>query len=80
MTELVLDIKDDSLLPILKKVIKAFPGIRIRMPKKKADPTLMTKKEFFDKIDASKKQWEEGKYHSMLPGENLTDFLDRVRP
>lgn len=80
MTELVLDIKDDSLLPILKKVIKAFPGIHISMPKKKADPTLMTKKEFFDKIDASKKEWEEGKYQTVGSGESLTDFLNRVRP
>lgn len=80
MTELVLDIKDDSLLPILKKVIRAFPGIHIHMPKKKADPTLMTKQEFFDKIDESKKQWEEGHYETMKPGEDLTNFLHRVRP
>ncbi len=80
MTELVLDIKDDSLLPILKKVIKAFPGIRIRKPEKKADPTLMTKEDFFDRIDESKKQWEEGHCQTMRAGESLTDFLNRVRP
>lgn len=78
MTELVLDIKDDSLLPILKKVIKAFPGIHISMPKKKADPTLMTKKEFFDKIDASKKEWEEGKYHTVNSAEELTQWLNSL--
>lgn len=80
MTELVLDINDDSLLPFLKKVIKASPGIRIRKPRRKADPTLMTKKDFFDKIDESKKQWEEGHYQTMKTGESLTDFLKRVRP
>lgn len=80
MTELVLDINDDSLLPILKKVIKAFPGIRIRKPRRKADQTLMTKKEFFDRIDESKKQWEEGHYQTMKTGESLTEFLKRVRP
>lgn len=80
MTQLVINIKDDSVLPILKKVIKAFPGIRVSMPKKKADPTRMTKKEFFDKIDASRKEWEEGHYQTMGSNENLTDFLRRVRP
>lgn len=78
MTELVLDIKDDSLLPILKKVIKAFPGIRIRLPKKKADPTLMTRQEFFDKIDASKKEWEEGHYHTVNSHEELDSWLNSL--
>lgn len=78
MTELVLNIKDDSLLPILKKVIKAFPGIKITMPKKKEDPTLMTKKEFFDKIDASKKEWEEGHYHTVNSHEGLDQWLNSL--
>lgn len=78
--ELVLDIKDDSLLPILKKVIKAFPGISIKIPKKqkKADPTLMTKEEFFKKVDESKKEWEEGHYKTIHGHEQLAEWLNSL--
>lgn len=37
------------------------------------DPTLMTKEEFFARVDKAK----EGPSYEMLPGENLTDFLTR---
>ncbi len=37
------------------------------------DPTLMTKEEFFARVDKAK----EGSSYEMLPGENLTDFLTR---
>ena len=37
------------------------------------DPTLMTKEEFFARVDEAAK----GKTTSMLPGENLTEFLRR---
>jgi hypothetical protein len=40
---------------------------------KKADSTLMTRKEFFDRIDKAKA----GRTYSMLPDENLTEFLKR---
>lgn len=47
----------------LKKLVKV----------KQEDPTLMTKEEFFARVDEAKK----GKSHRMNPNENLTDFLKR---
>ena len=38
------------------------------------DPTLMTKEEFFRRVDEAKK----GPSYKMLPGEDLTTFLNRV--
>lgn len=48
--------------------------------KKKEDPTLMTKEEFFANVDEASEQARQGKVHRMLPGESLDDFLNRVRP
>src|SRR5690606_13307839 len=42
------------------------------------DDTLMSKEEFFAKIDKSLQQAKEGKRHSMNEGESLDDFLDRI--
>lgn len=41
---------------------------------KKEDPTLMTKEEFFARVDEAKK----GPSYRMLPGEDLTTFLRRL--
>ncbi len=51
---------------------KAVKYIR-KLAAKKEDPTLMTKEEFFERVDKAK----EGPTYSMLPGENLTSFLKR---
>ena len=51
---------------------KAIKYIR-KLAAKKEDPTLMTKEEFFARVDKAK----EGPTYSMLPGENLTSFLKR---
>jgi len=42
------------------------------------DDTLMSKEEFFAKIDRSIQQAKEGKVYSMLPNESLSDFLKRT--
>jgi len=42
------------------------------------DDTLMSKKEFFAKIDRALQEVKEGKTYSMLPGESLSDFLKRT--
>ena len=47
----------------LKKLVKV----------KQEDPTLMTKEEFFARVDAAKK----GASHRMNPNENLTEYLRR---
>jgi uncharacterized short protein YbdD (DUF466 family) len=48
-----------------------------KLVKQKPDPTLMTKEEFFAKIERAEKQIEEGKYTTLLPGETVTDMLKR---
>ena len=54
---------------------------RVRRERKKefaADPTLMTKEEFFRRIDEAAAQYERGEYTVLLPGEDLTAHLRRV--
>ncbi|MBO7570598.1 MAG: prevent-host-death protein [Bacteroidales bacterium] len=46
--------------------------------KVKEDDTLMTKEEFFAKIEESRKQIERGEYSVMHPDETLDEFLERV--
>lgn len=57
---------DEGLLRQALKYIK-------KLASKKQDETLMTKEEFFQRIDQAKK----GKCAEMLPNENLTEFLSR---
>ena len=61
-------IADDETL--MKKVLNYVK----RLAAKKEDPTLMTKKEFFRRVDEAKK----GPTYRMLPNEDLTTFLSRI--
>ena len=63
---------NESLMKQLAKYLKKLTA------KKKSDPTLMTKEEFFAKIDRSLEQARQGQVHRMLPGESLDDFLKRI--
>jgi len=51
----------------LRKVVKEMT----------ADPTLMTKEEFFARIDKAKKQYDRGEYTTLFPGESVVDMLRR---
>jgi hypothetical protein len=42
------------------------------------DDTLMSKEEFFAKIDRAMEDFRQGKGIPMLPGETLTEFLTRI--
>lgn len=42
-----------------------------------SDPTLMTEKEFFEKIEAGEQAYANGECHEMLPEENLSTYLRR---
>ena len=44
---------------------------------KKEDPTLVSKEEFFRRVDEAKAQYDRGEGHMMLPGEDLTAYLRR---
>lgn len=41
------------------------------------DPTLMTKEEFFARVDKAREQYEKGEYTTLLPGETVSDMLKR---
>jgi hypothetical protein len=58
--------EDENLLKQALKYLK-------KLATKKQDETLMTKEEFFARVDRAK----QGKSAAMLPNENLTDFLRR---
>ena len=51
----------------LRKVVKEMT----------ADPTEMTKEEFFRRVDEAREQIRRGEGHEMLPNENLTEYLQR---
>ena len=55
---------------------KAIKYIR-KLASKKEDPTLMTKEEFFARVDEAKAQYDRGEAHMMLPNEDLTSYLRR---
>ena len=42
------------------------------------DPTLLTKEEFFHRIDEAREQIKRGEGIEMLPDESLDEFLERV--
>lgn len=61
---------------MLSKVVKYVR----KLVQKKQDPTLMTKEEFFARVDESLEQARQGRVHRMRQGESFDDFLNRVRP
>ena len=63
------EIADDETL--MAKVVKYVKKLAAQ---KQADPTLMTKEEFFARVDKAK----EGPTYRMLPNEDLTTFLKRL--
>jgi len=60
---------------LLRRVAKYMRRV---VSEKQNDPTLMTKEEFFAKLDKSEEEYRQGKYYEMLPGGDLDDFLSRV--
>ena len=48
-----------------------------KLAKEKNDPTLMSKEEFFAKLEKAEQQIADGKYSVLLPGEDLTTHLRR---
>ncbi|MBR6191450.1 MAG: hypothetical protein IKQ68_04750 [Prevotella sp.] len=59
---------------LLEKTLKYVK----KLAAKKPDPTLMSKDEFFRRVDESLEQARQGRVHRMNPGESLDDFLKRV--
>ena len=65
------EIADDEAL--MTKVLKYVK----KLAAKKNDPTLMTKEEFFAKLERAEQQIAKGEGMAMLPNEDLTAFLKR---
>ena len=63
---------DESLMRRLAKYVSKL------VKAKEADPTLMTKEEFFSKIERAEQQMANGEYSVMQPGEDLTTHLRRL--
>jgi len=67
------EIADDETL-----LEKAMKYVKKLATKKRTDPTLMTKEEFYAKLDRAEEQYARGEYSEMLPGEDLTTHLRRL--
>lgn len=70
-------------LDLVKKgidvIIKSRDRGSFRITPVAEDDTLMTKEEFFERVDKGVKQVENGQSYEMLVGEDLEEFLDRVK-
>ena len=62
---------DETLLARAAKYLK-------KLATKKDDPTLMTKEEFFRRVDEAREEIRQGKGIKMLPNESLDEFLNRI--
>ena len=62
---------DEGLMMKLLKYAKKLAA------QKEADATLMTKEEFFAKLERGEEEYRQGKCDSLLPGEDLTTYLRR---
>ena len=60
--------------PLMKQLAKYLK----KLVAKKQDETLMTKEEFFRRVDEAREEIRQGKGIRMLPNETLDEFLMRV--
>ena len=60
---------------LLKRVAKY---LRKLVAEKEAEPTLLSKEEFFARVDEAREQIKRGEGVEMLPNESLDEFLERV--
>ena len=60
--------------PLMKRLSKYVA----RLVKAKNDPTLMTREEFYAKIEQAEEDYKQGRTYRMKPDEDLTMFLRRL--
>lgn len=58
---------------------RAAKYLRKLVKEKTTDPTLMSKEEYFAKLDEAERQIERGECYTMLPNETLDAFLRRIQ-
>jgi hypothetical protein len=64
--------EDESMLRRVAKYLRKL------VSEKEANPTLLSKEEFFARVDEAREQIKRGEGVEMLPDESLDDFLKRV--
>jgi len=64
--------EDESMLKRVAKYLRKL------VSEKEADPTLLSKEEFFARVDEAREQIKRGEGVEMLPDESLDEFLNRV--
>ena len=64
--------EDESMLKRVAKYLRRL------VSEKQNDPTLLTRKEFFARVDEARDQIRRGEGVEMLPEESLDEFLARV--
>jgi hypothetical protein len=69
--------RDMGVLADSESMMKRVAKYLSKLVKEKNDPTLMSKEEFFAKIECAEQQAARGEGMKMLPGEDLTTFLRR---
>ena len=69
--------RDMGVLADSESMMKRVAKYLSKLVKEKKDPTLMTKEEFFAKIERAEQQSARGEGMKMLPGEDLATFLRR---
>jgi hypothetical protein len=60
--------------PLMRKLSKYVA----KLVKAKDDPTLMSREEFYAKIEKAEEDYRQGRTFAMLPGESYTDFRKRI--
>ena len=69
--------RDMGILAESESMMKRVAKYLSKLVKEKEDPALMTKEEFFAKIERAEQQSARGEGMKMLPGEDLATFLRR---
>ena len=64
--------EDDNLLK------RAAKYIRKLVAEKEADPTLLSKEEFFARVEKARKQAEQGQVHRIETKDELNQFLNSI--
>ena len=62
----------------LLSVIRSLGASVSRSRKKAADPTLLSKQEFYDQIDLAKQQAREGKVESFFSTDDMRKYFDSL--
>ncbi|MCQ2243061.1 MAG: hypothetical protein MJZ32_02265 [Bacteroidaceae bacterium] len=62
----------------LLSVIRSLGASVSRSRKKAADPTLLSKQEFYDQIDLAKQQAREGKVESFSSTDDMRKYFDSL--